>query len=351
MHVCAGAPGKLVLCGEYAVLEGAPAVVLAVDRRCRVEVAGRMDATFRVDAPDLGVTGARACLTAGRLRWIGDSADPDGKLNLVTAILEQLYDQAAPREVAHVHIDTAAFFGPGGSKLGLGSSAAVTVALTAAMCAYHGYAQPDLQAMLAMHRRIQGGRGSGLDVAGSLRGGVIAYTLVRDEPRVEALDWSSQLAWRAIWSGRSASTGDALARLGAWQSRRGSAYAACMSDLCDAAGVVVQAFRRGDDTTILAGLADYAGRLDALGCQSGIDIVCAEHRALSALAGDCGVVYKSCGAGGGDVGVAIGRDPDALAHFCRRSAAAGFPVLDCAIDWHGLRVRPTDPRPVPAGDV
>ncbi len=36
MKVIADAPGKLVLLGEYAVLEGAPGLVVAVDRRARV---------------------------------------------------------------------------------------------------------------------------------------------------------------------------------------------------------------------------------------------------------------------------------------------------------------------------
>jgi phosphomevalonate kinase len=35
----ASAPGKLVLAGEYAVLDGAPAIVMAVDRRAVVSVA------------------------------------------------------------------------------------------------------------------------------------------------------------------------------------------------------------------------------------------------------------------------------------------------------------------------
>ena len=35
-RVGASAPGKALLCGEYAVLEGAPAVVAAVDRRVTV---------------------------------------------------------------------------------------------------------------------------------------------------------------------------------------------------------------------------------------------------------------------------------------------------------------------------
>ena len=34
----ASAPGKLVILGEYAVLANAPALVMAVDRRCRAQI-------------------------------------------------------------------------------------------------------------------------------------------------------------------------------------------------------------------------------------------------------------------------------------------------------------------------
>ena len=40
MRVEASAPGKIVLCGDYAVLQGAPAVVLALQRRGIVSLAG-----------------------------------------------------------------------------------------------------------------------------------------------------------------------------------------------------------------------------------------------------------------------------------------------------------------------
>ncbi len=45
------APGKMVLLGEYAVLFGAPAVVAAVNRRARVELAPSPSSDWVVKAP------------------------------------------------------------------------------------------------------------------------------------------------------------------------------------------------------------------------------------------------------------------------------------------------------------
>jgi len=38
MEVTASTPGKLVLLGDYAVLEGAPALVMAVNRHAKVRI-------------------------------------------------------------------------------------------------------------------------------------------------------------------------------------------------------------------------------------------------------------------------------------------------------------------------
>ncbi|HET7358761.1 MAG TPA: hypothetical protein VFJ04_01315, partial [Rhodanobacteraceae bacterium] len=127
MRSHASAPGKLVVAGDYAVLEGAPAVVLALDRRAQVDVTPCADATFCVDAADLGVRGIHGRFDGGQLHWDTDRATA-GKLALVTCVLRALAQSAAPDPV-HVTLDTRAFFDAGGSaKLGLGSSAALTVA-------------------------------------------------------------------------------------------------------------------------------------------------------------------------------------------------------------------------------
>ncbi|HUQ50718.1 MAG TPA: hypothetical protein VM692_00765, partial [Gammaproteobacteria bacterium] len=46
--IVARAPGKVVALGEYAVLDGAPAVVLAVDRFVEVTIAASPDGACRL---------------------------------------------------------------------------------------------------------------------------------------------------------------------------------------------------------------------------------------------------------------------------------------------------------------
>lgn len=338
MPVTASAPGKLVIAGDYAVLEGAPAVVMALNRRARVMLDDEVGDGFRIDAPELGIEGARGRMEAGGMHW--QDAGMGGRLNLVGAVFEHLADHKALPESFSARLDTQAFFSPyrRGAKLGLGSSAALTVALVGAIQALRKRKAPDLAAMIDMHRQMQDGHGSGIDVAASLLGGVLVYRLHKGRPRVVQTSWPSELALCCVWSGRPASTGKALARLEQWRRGHPADYDTLMNELTVEATAVAAALQADDAEAMVAGMAAYASGLERLGQSSGIDIICAEHRAVADIAADCGVAYKTCGAGGGDVGVACATDTERLARFAGKVNAAGFYVLDVGIDVDGLAV-------------
>ncbi|MGP1664529.1 MAG: mevalonate kinase family protein [Rhodanobacter sp.] len=326
MQVMATAPGKLVITGEYAVLEGAPALVLAIDRVARVTLQNASNAAYQISAPGLGLDAVCGQLDAsGRMSWPALSAPTIKQLTLVSAVLETLAEDAVPAPF-HATLDTSAFYSADArTKLGLGSSAALTVALANAICAANGRSAPTIHTLIAAHRRAQDGRGSGLDIAASLRGGLLTYRLHDAQPQVSPATWPSGLTWCCVWSGKSASTGTFLAQLAAWRAQAPSNYGAVMRDLADAASSAAAA---NSATSLLDAVAAYALALDRLAAASALDIVCAEHRALATLAKRHDVVYKTCGAGGGDIGIALSTDSVRLHAFSQAATQAGFSVLD-----------------------
>lgn len=339
MDMRASAPGKLVMAGDYAVLEGAPAVVVALDRRAHVQLGDSDDDAFCIDAPDLGIHQARGHLEHGNMVWATDDATAE-RLRLVTSVLQYLAQHDQAPKPLHMALDTRAFFADAGkAKLGLGSSAALTVALTGAMRALHDQAAPELAAMIAMHRQMQGGRGSGLDIATSLLGGTLIYRLRDGRPEAARAAWPHDLSFCCVWSGRSASTGAALGQLAIWRESHRAAYKSHMNELTADALTVAEALESGDAMAMAEGMSAYAGALTRFGEATGIDIVCAEHRALAEAARACGVAYKTCGAGGGDVGVAVATDADRLTHFARQATSAGFHVLESGVGANGLSVQ------------
>lgn len=356
MSIVASAPGKLVLLGEYAVLEGAPAITMAVDRRASVRLRARAGAACEARAPDVLDAPLRFAIGANGLPdWTAAGAAA-AKLNLVDEVLRGLADDqlgVAAGGGFDLALDTSAFFdaiGASRSKLGLGSSAALTVALASALVAQGGHADAAndravwLNRLLGLHRKFQGGQGSGVDVATSLYGGVLAYRLPGGDaaPEARPLRWPSELQMAFIWSGCSASTPKFLSILRDWRrlnAANEAEFRARMDALTATAQAAVGAIDSSDAAAFLGHARRYAQDLRALGAASGVSIWSAEHEAIGAIAhAHDGVVYKPCGAGGGDVGVVFAMNPDSLTAAVAALAASGFANVPLAVDPTGLRL-------------
>jgi len=357
----ATAPGKLILLGEYAVLFGAPAVVLAVERRARVELQPSADSLWHVVAPGLAPGDAPFRVEAGgTMRW--DNPDDARRLGL----LELLFSGLAAMGILEpsglpplrLHLDTREFFQedmPGRPKLGLGSSAALTVATATALAAWDG---PDrvpepggtwLTELVELHRRIQGGMGSGIDVAASLLGGTHRYRLAGDPPRPEALPLEppAGIGLRFVWTGRPASTGDFLGRLHSALDRDPGPTRACLKDLHTLSQRAVDAVTRHDHAAVLASVEGFWEALDRLGRCIHVPILSPGHVRLHRLAREHGVAYKPSGAGGGDFGIAFGESPTALDAFTRHAKTAGYHPVHLNPAREGVTVSAADNEPSP----
>jgi phosphomevalonate kinase len=340
MRVTASAPGKLVLLGEYAVLEGAPALVLAVNRRARVSLVPVQGESWEIVSPTLGLE-ARLRIGRGDVDW---RAAPAPELEWLASLFAQLRF-AATLSPCRVELDSDAFFLDRSGermKLGLGSSAALTVALLGALHAYAGRPAPTLAACAAVHRTIQHGRGSGIDVAAALSGGLSHFELAGSAPERMPMKLPGGLHWRCLFSGRPASTTALLGSVAAWREREPSAYARHMGELATISSRGVDAVAGHDAASFLSSLHDYAQALARFGEAANVDIASRGHRELTALAAGSGVVYKSCGAGGGDVGVTFAMDDMRLREFTGRATEAGFAVIELGADPRGLETNVAD---------
>jgi phosphomevalonate kinase len=342
--VCS-APGKLVLLGEYAVLFGHPAVVAAVNRRARVEVRPSDGSRWQVSAPGYAEAPGAFEIRADGVRWLEPADQEAGRWALVEQVFSWLPSvgvDLAAGEPASLVLDTRAFFhdGAGGpAKLGLGSSAALAVALAAALLRRSGGAAPSLGALLDLHRRFQGGRGSGVDLAAALAGGILEYRIADGGavPVAVPLTLPEGLHTVVAWTGRSTSTARFLERLDRCLADGDRSAAAALADLGGVAGEGVAHLRAGAVSRWLDDVDSFVAGLESLGEAAGIDILSEAHRELRRLARAAGLRYKPSGAGGGDVGVAFTDDPGAAAVFAGAATGAGFEVLGLGWDPAGLR--------------
>ncbi|NKC01671.1 MAG: hypothetical protein GKR90_24655 [Pseudomonadales bacterium] len=307
------APGKVVVWGEYAVLTGAPAAVMAIDRYAYCELS---------TSANFSSFTAHGFLTPGL--HSPDRAVPTTPVtSLFAAILKEMGHTKLPSHL-DCAMDTSAFYSSG-TKMGLGSSAALSCAIYAGLCGILEH-EPNWQEALRAHRAWQGGGGSGLDVAASWHGGVIRY---QQESVAQTL-WPENWHCSIVFTGSSASTPTQVAKFSAWgdseKSSRLDALAQASENL----------FQQNPD---LDDLRHYTSRLRELDRAGDLNIFTQEHERLATIAGDLDMVYKPCGAGGGDIGIAITENPQLLQKFCTQAALAGFTALDTEIAAHGIQTR------------
>ena len=338
-RIVASAPGKLVLLGEYAVLEGAPALVLAVNRRAQVSLQDNAPDGWEIVSPTLDLK-AGLRIRHGRPEWIGEAP---AELAWVATLLARFsrIDAVSP---CRIELDSAPFhLDRAGTriKLGLGSSAALTIALLGALNACAGLAPPALDAAIDAHRAIQHGHGSGVDIAASLSGGLTCFEIHDHAARAVPMALPRELRWCCVYSGHPTSTRAMLATVAAWREREPTAFAQRMHELATISSRGVDALASQDADAFLTSLHDYAQALACFGESAGADIASREHRALATLAAECECVYKSCGAGGGDVGVTFAVEDERLREFTSRAKQSGFAVIGMEMDPKGLVVAST----------
>lgn len=348
MRIEAHAPAKLVLMGEYAVLDGAPAIVAAVNRLVRVELvptpAAEADGRWHVTS-DLG-GGHEA-----ELAFDEDGAPTvaDAWARPVATVLARAARSVGrrPSELpgGRIAVESAALYVDAGeTKLGLGSSAAVVTALGAALheaLVRWALAEPapaSVQADLDVHRSVQGGEGSGVDVAASVVGGILRYRLVDGVPEVEPLALPGGVVFGVVWTGVPASTPAFVQGVRAWQAAEPEAARRELDHLASVAQRAVDACRADDAPAFLAAVRAYREGMDALGRGAGLAIVSDAHRAIADLAETEGVASKPSGAGGGDVGLLFASSRAALVQAGRLAERAGYRLLDLDVHPVGVRV-------------
>jgi phosphomevalonate kinase len=302
--VIARAPGKLVLSGAYAVLEGAPAIVAAVDRFVIADASR---------PAELVTDEVRAAVEAGALErapW---------------------FDASALREPC----------ADGSSrKLGLGSSAAILAASLAAALGDRLADEATLRETifpiaLAAHRRAQGG-GSGVDVAASVFGGVLSAHLGPDGAlAVAPHPLPEGTVIEVFGSPVSAVTRELLARVRALAAAEPGRHRGFM----DAAAAGSRAAIEARSTAALVeAIAAQTDALGALGEAAGAGIVTPEVAALRAPAGAEGATFGPSGAGGGDIAIYVGRSASSPA-FRRLAAAQGLSRLEMTVGAEGCGER------------
>lgn len=299
------APGKLFLAGEYSVLWGGVARVLAVGPRVRAYVRRRPDRRVDVLLAEGRLSGSTTPLGA---RW---DSTPTASFHFVARTID-LAMRAVAQDGPGFSIAFEASPTANGQKLGFGSSARACVLAAEACRTVMGASFDALKLALVAHASAQGGKGSGADVAACFAGDVVRYRKADVSALIEAGNrggFGGALSsappvdvWRVmpprlpmlyVFSGQSASTPSLISEVERTLDVEGRQRFVLQSDALG--GQLEEALARGDFPGARAAATELQALLFSLGPTKTPGL----ERAL-ALAASAGCAGKQSGAGGGD---------------------------------------------------
>ena len=369
--VVSRAPGKLYIAGEYAVVEpGHRAVLVAVDRFITLRItpcspAGGYAGTIRSRLYDTGSRPWRHRPQDGLAEAVG--GDDDYVISAIR-VVEALVAEGGGRLGSFNLGISSELDEADGRKLGLGSSAAVTVATVRAVAGFYGLSLDDSRvyklAMLASDA-VQP-IGSGGDIAASAVTGWVDYAspdrvwLHRARQRAQARGGTGDLLesdWPGLclrrlpvpsvrlqvgWTGAPASTPALVAGVQAGSRGVDDVYSSFLRASQDTLASLTTAIEDDDAGQVMSAITRNRVLLVQLGRISGRVIETPELTRLVEIARDHGAAAKSSGAGGGDCGIALCPPDKDIAAMNSAWRAASIQPLDLAIYTHDSPVPPME---------
>ena len=172
MGVVASAPAKVILFGEHYVVYGEPAIVLAIDKRAYAKAENRNDKRLCLRSVNLNLAGyyEKGVFKVEH----GDVKEARLKFEPVKLAVEKVLEKHGEYVGLNIEINSTVPV-----AAGLGSSAAVVAAVTAAVSSLLGVKMPkeDVFRIVYEAEKIVHGTPSGIDPAISTFGGALLFQL------------------------------------------------------------------------------------------------------------------------------------------------------------------------------
>jgi len=280
-EVRASAPATLMLMGEHAVLFGHRAIVCAVDQRIAVRLKPHAARLVQIESALGDYESSLAVL------------HDDPRLRFVLDAIRRLRERIPSGFNLSIRTDFS-------HQVGLGSSAAVTVAVVAALNYWLDNRFDQEQIFSAARESVLGvqGRGSGADIAAATYGGAVAY---RANPlQVEPLTARPPIS--LCYAGYKTPTPEVLQRVASARSQAPALYDQLYQLMGEVSEQAIAAFRLEDWDQFGWLMNYYQGLMDSLGVNDrALADMIARMREADGVLG-----AKISGSGLGDCAIALG---------------------------------------------
>jgi phosphomevalonate kinase len=335
------APGKLMLSGEWSVLENeVPCIVLAIDQKVSVEIENSDNIEF---SSSNGLS-AKVDFENDEIKVNGSEDEQKFFLfvaKATEATLKYLKEKDIKIKNFKIHTDSSdtvvKLENGKNAKVGFGSSAAIVSATVAAVLKIHGIGikskeEKDLIYKLSCisHYLAQGKLGSSFDVAASTYGGVLIYQkpdmdfvldLLNQNKKVSEIvekDWPFFKAENISlpkdfnlsigFVGYSASTKELVLRIREFKQKNKNDYWVIIDEIKKVTLDLINALKNNNTEKIIDLTKKNRDLLSELSDKSMNNLETPELAKLADIAERLGACGKFSGAGGGDCGIGISFD-------------------------------------------
>ena len=344
------APGKLMLSGEWGIMQpGNWCIVAAVNQYIHATVSEHE--TFYVHAKDLNLH-MQGYLSPDGFKFLQKEATcifVEEAIRIAISYALELKTTPAPFMLT-LNADT---YLSAQVKYGLGSSAAVTVAVIKALLTFYdlSYSSDTLFKLSSIaHLYAQKMQGSCFDIAASSYMSTIAYRSFDREwlinhlingtnlPKLISLTWPlleirpcplSHLFHLCVgWTGTAAHTTELIDTIKLWQQTHKKTWTTTTQDINNTVQQLINALNKQDLLAAQSLINLNRLQLSLLATQSGTELETKALKILIEIAQHVGVSAKFSGAGGGDCGIALCPDFNTATIVSSEWNKNGIKVLD-----------------------
>jgi phosphomevalonate kinase len=356
-------PGKLMIAGEYAVLEPKQkSVVAAVNRYVTAYIDPSNE--NKLSLPDMGLIDIAWEIANGDVKFDSSDTRLDFIRNSIAVVSEFLKEKSGPLSSFKMDMKSQLDDTLSGKKYGLGSSAAVTAAVVSAILYFHNYKQKPsslediFKLSVLAHFKTQGS-GSGADIAASIYGGWLEYSafdskwLLNKLKNGISIDELVEKPWpnlyiKAIeppdclrlavgWTEEAAKTAPMIKKVQGFKDSNLEAYNEFLLESSLSVSRLIKGFEDNNCAEAIKALEQNREALKKLGEIAGVSIETEKIKTLCSIAERFGGA-KSSGAGGGDCGIAFLDSESKRQELHRAWEAADIKPLDLSVSEIGVNI-------------
>ena len=326
MKVETTASGKIFFSGEYMALEGGRAITLSTPQIAKVSiseinesnnlfVSSMSDQTypFRIDENM-------------RLIWL--EQDPKHLGSILKESIKHFHKGFSGKSIS---IDTSEFFYER-RKIGIGSSSAVSVAITKALDQLFGLrltSKSIIDHAREIHNRSQESNGSGFDIITSFMEvrSLACRILDNGAYDYEQIGIPEEINILVVVNDEYVQTSEMIGKYESAKNKYTDYFSQHAPKMKHQLELLYHSILESDNESIFQYLADYNESIVDMNNVFNLGIF-NNHLELIKLAKDEGVFYKPSGSGGGDIGIVICDDKLKLDRFCNKLNTKGIAFFD-----------------------